>query len=1317
MQMTNTKKVVAILLALLMAFSSTAVLGSAVDFDDDDELIVNTIDNEPAAVTLATKFYTADGTEIANEGTVTPGQSVKARIFMGTNFYSTGTQLILYYDRDFFEANGYSSAIINGKTIKTGSATVNASNSAANGNGLSVDLKFDCQMESDEEGTIVAIIKTNDRTPTFCYDASSYLFEINLKVKETAGTGDGIGSVYAKAADLATEANMGGYINVPYGESTDNKYEVVDAYYLTETPEFTNNTVTVKNKVTFDPNHDDIAATPVSGIVGQTYSVPSVSREGYTFKGWNGSEGGRIAADAVTFTMPTAKEEKYFADWRPNVNITLDPNSGKWTDDSTAVKTEEVEGGVEWTNKPVNPTKEGYKFMGWTGEGVVNCALPANYPAATEETTEYTYTAQWKKLITVTIDANGGTWADNTTAAKVYHEDDPEVAVIVGGQPWDTSFVPTYDIPEYTYAASGVARPGYALMGWQVNGGEIVQSFPETFPEDDVTYTAVWNARDVKIYYFVDAQAANAAAVNTAKTGANAARVIVDTVPFDTTYAIRDYSVDGGEVAAWVTPDNASFAPKAVIPINTSVVSVDSTGKPGSIVLIASAAQIEEGGELTATFKLGADTATWADESTGDIIGNYHTGETIVAPEAPVRTGYTFAGYDTEPGTMGEESVEFTASWEAIEYAITYDMNGGGEAETVYVAYDSADFEEPAAERDGYDFDGWYLDEECTTALTDWSQVAENATDNAITVYAKWIANKYTIKFVDADGETELWRDEFEYGSTPVYGGEEPSRTGYYFLYWADENGNEITATSTVTGDATYTAVYTGRTVTINYYVDDEFYEQVVTAFGATTKVLEYDNNVIKVLTWETADGEYTLTAGANYVVDINARNVNVYAKNTTVSDNEITYSATFKLGADTAKWADNSTDDIINDYHTGETIVAPETPVRTGYIFAGYDTEPGTMGEESVVFTAQWQPVMKQVTFKYRLISNGDVKGEDTIEVVPAEYDSFIEIPALPDIDTYDYAETWVIGETEYTEEALAQVKVTDDVTVYAIYIQGAFTVSFYAYGDATPTTGDCDVLVEDKLILAGGELETATAPTYEYFTFAGWFDSEDNEWEAGDEVTASMSLYAKYDRVAVKLVPINSDSTAMIERDGVVETYNTFSEGAKTPYGVNDIITPNAESYTAPEDYESWFVYGLSPELKVSALADFVKVTGNGSYKVYSAAGAELAGTANLGTGLVIKVTDNETDTVVEEFYVVIFGDLDGDGYIASQDSSRLLKEARTSSWSNSANGAYTKYLVKAANLDLDNYIASQDASKLLAAVRKTCSIDQLTGFASAN
>lgn len=1311
MQMTNTKKVVAILLALLMAFSSTAVLGSAVDFDDDDELIVNTIDNKPAAVSLATKFYTADGTEIADGGTVTPGQSVKARIFMGTNFYSTGTQLILYYDRDFFEANGYTSAIINGRTIKTGSATVNTSNSAANGNGLSVDLKFDCQMDSDEEGTIVAIIKTNDRTPTFCYDDSSYLFEINLKVKETAGEGDGIGSVYAKTADLATEENMGGYINVPYGESTDDKYEVVDAYYLTETPAFTNNSVTVKNMVTFKPNHDNIADTPVSGIIGQTYNVPSVSRSGYTFKGWTNTESDDIiviAADATTFTMPTKANEEYKAKWNPNVNITLDPNSGKWADDSTAVKTEEVEGSAEWANKPANPTKEGYKFMGWTGEGVVNGALPANYPAATEETTDYTYTAQWKKLVTITIDANGGTWADNTTAAKVYHEDDPDVAVIVGGQPWDTNFVPTYDIPAYAYAASGIARPGYALMGWQVDGGEIVQSFPEIFPEDDATYTAVWTARDVKIYYFVDAQAANAAAVSTAKTGANAARVIVDTVPFGSTYAIRDYSVDGGEVAAWVTPDNASFAPEAEITINTSVVSVDSNGKPGSIVLIASAAQIEEAGEHTATFY--TDGGKWSDnESISEKTAVFAEGETITAPEATVsKTGYAFKGWSPELGEMGMADIDFTASWEAIEYAITYDMNGGGEAETVYVAYDSADFEEPAAERDGYDFDGWYLDEECTTALTDWSQIAENATNDAITVYAKWTANKATLTFDPNNGEEKyppIVRnyDELILGSDVTA----PTKTGYYFLYWADENGNEITASSTVTGDATYTAIYAGRTVTINYYVDDEFYEQVVTAYGDTIKVLEYDNHAIKVLTWETADGEYTLTAGADYVVDINARNVNVYAKTTAVSDDEITYSATFKLGADTAKWADNSTDDIINDYHTGETIVVPEAPVRTGYTFAGYDTEPGTMGEASVVFTAQWQPVMKTVTYKYRLITNGVVDDEGDIEALPIEYGKYFEIPELPDKGTYEYNGMLVIGETEYTEEALEAMKVTDDVTVYAIYIQGSFTVSFYAYGDATPTTGDCDVLVDEKLILAGGELETATAPTYEYFTFAGWFDSEDNEWEAGDEVTASMSLYAKYDRVAVKLVPVDSDSTAMIERDGVVETWNTLAEGT-TINGVTSIIEPNANAYEAPEDFETYYVYGLEKGLTAEKLANYVKVQGDGSYTV------ELSETESYGTGAVIKVKDNVTDSIVEEFYIVIFGDINGDAAVTVTDFMNINKELSASepTWSASQGGV--GYLKKAGDLNGDGAITVTDFMKMNAVLSDKNVIDQKVGQA---
>ncbi|MCQ2361403.1 MAG: hypothetical protein MJ009_08035, partial [Paludibacteraceae bacterium] len=76
-------------------------------------------------------------------------------------------------------------------------------------------------------------------------------------------------------------------------------------------------------------------------------------------------------------------------------------------------------------------------------------------------------------------------------------------------------------------------------------------------------------------------------------------------------------------------------------------------------------------------------------------------------------------------------------------------------------------------------------------------------TDNRVVVFA---TPKYQVQFLNEDG-TLLFEGEFDLGSTPVYGGETPTKAEteqytYSFKGW----NPEIT---TVTGDAVYTAEYT----------------------------------------------------------------------------------------------------------------------------------------------------------------------------------------------------------------------------------------------------------------------------------------------------------------------------------------------------------------------------------------------------------------------------------------------------------------------------------------------------------------------------
>ena len=79
---------------------------------------------------------------------------------------------------------------------------------------------------------------------------------------------------------------------------------------------------------------------------------------------------------------------------------------------------------------------------------------------------------------------------------------------------------------------------------------------------------------------------------------------------------------------------------------------------------------------------------------------------------------------------------------------------------------------------------------------------------------------KYTITFVNEDG-TELQSGEVLLGKTPAYTGEEPEKPAtvtqsYAFAGWKDENGTEYGLTDdlpAVTGDMTYTAIYTQREI------------------------------------------------------------------------------------------------------------------------------------------------------------------------------------------------------------------------------------------------------------------------------------------------------------------------------------------------------------------------------------------------------------------------------------------------------------------------------------------------------------------------
>jgi uncharacterized protein YjdB len=172
-------------------------------------------------------------------------------------------------------------------------------------------------------------------------------------------------------------------------------------------------------------------------------------------------------------------------------------------------------------------------------------------------------------------------------------------------------------------------------------------------------------------------------------------------------------------------------------------------------------------------------------------------------PDNPQKTGYTFTGWDGAP-TIITEDVTVTATYSANLYMIKFVDDDGTELQSSEVAYgETPEYagEAPTKEATAqytYEFAGW------SPAI---AEVTGNATYTA--TYTSTV-NKYTVTFVDEDGETVLKEaTEYDYGTAAadIVKPADPTKEAtaqytYTFAGWDPE-------IAAVTGDATYTATYT----------------------------------------------------------------------------------------------------------------------------------------------------------------------------------------------------------------------------------------------------------------------------------------------------------------------------------------------------------------------------------------------------------------------------------------------------------------------------------------------------------------------------
>lgn len=134
-------------------------------------------------------------------------------------------------------------------------------------------------------------------------------------------------------------------------------------------------------------------------------------------------------------------------------------------------------------------------------------------------------------------------------------------------------------------------------------------------------------------------------------------------------------------------------------------------------------------------------------------------------------------------------SIVLTACEEA-NITVNYVMGEETVTKIYKVVEKSSIIEFPATEKVGYDFVGWYLDEDFTQECKEIGDLTE------ITVYAKYSTKHFAVKFVDYEGNAILVdgkeKQYVEYGQAAVAPSEIPAKEGYEFISWKS-SFNKIT--------------------------------------------------------------------------------------------------------------------------------------------------------------------------------------------------------------------------------------------------------------------------------------------------------------------------------------------------------------------------------------------------------------------------------------------------------------------------------------------------------------------------------------------
>jgi uncharacterized repeat protein (TIGR02543 family) len=1015
------------------------------------------------------------------------------------------------------------------------------------------------------------------------------------------------------------------------------------------------------------------------GITGTKYETADATIK-WTISGYNGNEAGEYTATGK-LTLPIG-----WAGYPDNITAKVKVALPIYTLNYTAVANGEITGeteqrvehGSDGTQVEAIPA-EGYHFVKWSDGFTVNPRIDSNVTADITVEAEFAineYTVTFKNWDDRVIDTQKVEHGSGATAP-----DDPvrEGYTFLG---WDVVFdnviadltvAAQYKINQYTITFDSVSgtpvasitqdygtditapadptREGYTFKNWS-------PELPENMPAEDLTLVAQWEAIEYTITYHLDGGTNDGA--NPANYTIESATIILNAATktgytFDGWYDAETGGTKVESIPQGTTGDKALYArwianqytvtfdaQGGTVDPETKQVTYDSpygelpVPKREGYTFDGWYTAEVGGSKITAEDKVStADSHTlyahWTvnqytvsfDSAGGTEVAaiTLDYGEAVTPPANPTKTGYTFKGWDPEiPSTMPAKNLTLVAQWEAIEYTITYHLDGGTNdgANPANYTIESATIILNAATKTGYTFDGWY---DAETGGTKVESIPQGTTgDKAL--YARWIANQYTVTF-DAQGgtvnpETKQVTYDSPYGELPV-----PEREGYTFDGWytAEVGGSKITAEDKVSTADSHTlyAHWTVNQYTISFdsaggtevaAITLDYGEAVTppanpTKTGYTFKGWDPEvpstmpaEDLTLVAQWEAI--EYSIT----YHLD-GGTNDDANLANYTIESATITLNAATKTGYAFDGWYDaveggnlvesiakGSTGDkalyarwTANSYtvtlDAQEGIVTPgsiqvtfdstyeglPTPTRTGHTFEGWFTEK-TGGDKvtagTTVKTAENHTLYARWTINQYTITFESTGGSD-VAAITQDYGTAVEAPAAPTREGYDF-DGW--------NPAVPETMPAENITLTAQWKVVEYSITYHLDGGTNDGANPAKYTIESATIILNAATKTG-------YTFDGWYDAETGGTKVESipqGTTGDKALYARW---------IANQYTVTFDAQGGTVDPETKQVTYDSPYG--ELPVPKREGYT----FNGWYTAEVGGS-KITA-EDTVKTAGD--------------------------------------------------------------------------------------------------------------------------